>query len=511
MTAVDVGIINDNDEDSPIKIIDSNGPDDLTKDTSTSHIKRTLSKDTTTTNSSSTSNTSSNSSSSSSTTLSTDALILVKGPSKPAVPGEKVPPNAPPFILKGLPPPAIFGGKMPHVSRRSRKRPKKEPTEDTPEDDDSDQDSPERLAVRLPRETLLNITSTDMLRYVKYLRENYVLTAEQEKELKHQKRLVKNRESARNSRQKKQDQISDLQAEIEVLKQEISQLKEQNNTLIQENIALKASAHKGCDTVNDDDDDTGSSADSNSNSSSSSKNTAGKAFRLTGILFFAMLFSIGMLLDKFQSGNSNNAIFINEKSYQHEHIPHIVSPGAGAGRTILSYEGDSDKSKNIFGSKKMMSHQADQDQSIYGYVDPKNSYMTSSGSSLTYEKVNRKKKGEDNNNNFDVCRSDFRIRNAFDIKKPFWNPLNYSYIITNNAKQIYPEKYDREFGSKYLGVILPVSTFCSPMDRVSEDGKSESIYMAPEDDMVGLTCRVVDGSVIPLKSPLLKEKNRLKN
>lgn len=446
-----------NEDDTPIKITDSNN-DDVSKDSTRplpqqQHMKRPLVKN--------------GAGSSSSNTLSSDALILVKGPTKPAVPGEEIPSNAPPFILKGLPPPAIFGGKMPHVSRRSRKRPKKEPTEDMPEDEDSDVDSPERLAVRLPRETLLNITSTDMMKYVKYLRENYVLSIGQEKELKHQKRLVKNRESARNSRQKKQDQIVDLQAEIEVLKREISDLKEQNSTLLQENIALKAAVHKGCGgELGNGSADNARDADPEANS----KKTAGKAFRLTGILIFAVLLSFGAILDM---RTTNTGGFALEKRYRHEHIPHVVAPGVSqsTGRAAFSY---TDKvglsAKPVYEPSVVQSHAVLEDQG-------------------------------------DNC-SNFNIKSAFNIKEPLWNPENYSYVVIDSAKQIYPEGFNVEFGSKYLGVILPVSTFCPPADSVGGSCKTKPFYITSRDDMIGLTCRVIDGSFIPDKSPLLKKKQK---
>eukprot|EP00727_Mastigamoeba_balamuthi_P001284 m51a1_g11152 putative basic-leucine zipper transcription factor (587) ;mRNA; r:249949-251979 len=124
--------------------------------------------------------------------------------------------------------PAVLGGPMPAPSRKRKRK-------HNPDSDGEDSDDPSRLAIRLPRETLLSLTSAQMSKYVRFIRETHKLTPGQQKELKQQKRLVKNRESARLSRQRKQDHISTLEGQISELRNEMEALRGQNQALLAEN------------------------------------------------------------------------------------------------------------------------------------------------------------------------------------------------------------------------------------------------------------------------------------
>eukprot|EP00026_Physarum_polycephalum_P004772 Phypoly_transcript_04796.p1 GENE.Phypoly_transcript_04796~~Phypoly_transcript_04796.p1 ORF type:complete len:601 (+),score=111.18 Phypoly_transcript_04796:104-1804(+) len=85
--------------------------------------------------------------------------------------------------------------------------------------------------VALPRDTLLNITSQSMERYVETLQTTRHLSTDDQKELKRQKRLIKNRESAQLSRERKRAYIDQLEARIAQLVADNGQLKNDNNTL----------------------------------------------------------------------------------------------------------------------------------------------------------------------------------------------------------------------------------------------------------------------------------------
>jgi len=118
-------------------------------------------------------------------------------------------------LPKGYSLPAILGGDMPAQLKRKRRKDmteeemKKKEEAGIPESEDSD--SEERRFVRLPRETLLVMTSAQISQYIRYLRSKYTLSRGQVEELRRQKRLVKNRESAKISRNKREALVSELQ------------------------------------------------------------------------------------------------------------------------------------------------------------------------------------------------------------------------------------------------------------------------------------------------------------
>jgi len=144
--------------------------------------------------------------------------------------------------------PAILGGKLPprdiksgtkrkHVFtekelRRRRKR-------GLP--DDSDSESEERRLVRLPRRSLLTITTPQMSHFVTFMRSTVNLTPSQEDELSRQKRLVKNRECACRFRAKKELTLIEYRERLNELEDDVITLRAENDQLRQ---ALKQAEAK---------------------------------------------------------------------------------------------------------------------------------------------------------------------------------------------------------------------------------------------------------------------------
>eukprot|EP01125_Pyxidicula_operculata_P019867 TRINITY_DN7224_c0_g1_i1.p1 TRINITY_DN7224_c0_g1~~TRINITY_DN7224_c0_g1_i1.p1 ORF type:complete len:442 (-),score=134.92 TRINITY_DN7224_c0_g1_i1:178-1503(-) len=86
--------------------------------------------------------------------------------------------------------------------------------------------------VKLTREQLLELSSQDYEAYVKQIQQARALSSEEQREVKRQRRLIKNREYAQTSRNKKKEFVNTIQgqldqvvAERDSLKEEVQQLK----------------------------------------------------------------------------------------------------------------------------------------------------------------------------------------------------------------------------------------------------------------------------------------------
>lgn len=118
-------------------------------------------------------------------------------------------------------------------------------SEDIPikEEDDLDDNSPINLPEdpdqKLSREELLNLSSKKFEEYVRRLMAKRDLTSEERKELKRQRRLIKNRESAQASRQRKKNYMETLEQQVATLNSENNRLREHITALSTENKSLK--------------------------------------------------------------------------------------------------------------------------------------------------------------------------------------------------------------------------------------------------------------------------------
>lgn len=120
------------------------------------------------------------------------------------------------------------GAKPPKKDTRKRKRTKKNGDE-----------APPQTAVTLPRDELLKLSSQELEDYAENLRKVRKLTAEEEKDLRRQRRLIKNRESAQLSRVRRREHIEVIEAQLNEVQAENARLKLQVETLTAENLQLK--------------------------------------------------------------------------------------------------------------------------------------------------------------------------------------------------------------------------------------------------------------------------------
>jgi hypothetical protein len=98
---------------------------------------------------------------------------------------------------------------------------------------------PEDPDQKLSREELLNLSSKKFEEYVRRLMAKRDLTSEERKELKRQRRLIKNRESAQASRQRKKNYMETLEQQVATLNSENNRLREHITALGTENKNLK--------------------------------------------------------------------------------------------------------------------------------------------------------------------------------------------------------------------------------------------------------------------------------
>jgi len=159
--------------------------------------------------------------------------------SSPTMPATSSPDTSPlPFELSMMDPMFLAQLPQPHKTelkkedkRGSRKKRQRKEGEAP--------DSHDVSAVILSRDQLLSYTSKDLDKFTNQITEHRALTSSEERELRRQRRLIKNRESAQASRQRKKVYIDELEAEIAQLKSENLALLKQMEHMNQENSSLR--------------------------------------------------------------------------------------------------------------------------------------------------------------------------------------------------------------------------------------------------------------------------------
>ncbi|EGC30180.1 hypothetical protein DICPUDRAFT_93022 [Dictyostelium purpureum] len=104
----------------------------------------------------------------------------------------------------------------------------------------------------LPREKVLKLTSKEIEDYVSRLKQNHVLTQSEEKDLKKQRRLVKNREYASQSRSRRKVYVENIESKLQKTNQDCMSIKTQLNQVKEENKMLKKQLYSIVSTLKSD-------------------------------------------------------------------------------------------------------------------------------------------------------------------------------------------------------------------------------------------------------------------
>lgn len=128
------------------------------------------------------------------------------------------------------------------------------PTRSTPiKPKDSPISSPDAKSTTslVSRDDLLKYTSEDLEAYVKALTATRPLTTAENKEIKRQRRLIKNRESAQQSRKRKKDKVGDLETLVAQLETINEERKSRLEEIQAENVILKAEVSQLVNVIKD--------------------------------------------------------------------------------------------------------------------------------------------------------------------------------------------------------------------------------------------------------------------
>jgi len=419
-----------------------------------------------------------------------------KAPSKKH--GKKaLPVPSDPALPKGHPLPAILGGEMPAPLRRKRRKDmteeemKKKEAAGIPDSEDSD--SEERRMVRLPRSTLLVMNSSQISQYIRYLRATKTLSRGQIEELRRQKRLVKNRESAKTSRKKREALVSELQATITQMNNSLESLKKENQRLADENLRLRGALKMRDPTLFDSilkEPEAAAAAGKMFDSTAASKDTSSNnnrpTVRVASLVFFFIVLCFALFA---------HVSVLQTRAGNPTHIPKTVPHNAFKREMIPEV------SRRFYGSKPYFANQQHNGRILKGYDD-----------SSSYK-----------NSNVDDQQCKFKLPDielsgswhdrrvgGLTIHRPkVWAPesnLTYLYVSPNSyisAAQV-SEKLYAESDSPY-----PTLSFVIPLDTIRPScHKSDIESLSRKDDvLVDVRCSVQEISIIPENAAIPEDKN----
>jgi len=105
--------------------------------------------------------------------------------------------------------------------------------------------------IAIAKDDLLKFSSEDLESYVKALSSTRSLTTAEQKEIKRQRRLIKNRESAQQSRKRKKDKVGDLEGQVSQLESVNEERKAKLEEIQAENVILKAEVSQLVSVIKD--------------------------------------------------------------------------------------------------------------------------------------------------------------------------------------------------------------------------------------------------------------------
>jgi len=105
--------------------------------------------------------------------------------------------------------------------------------------------------IAISRDELLKFSSEDLEAYVKALSATRPLTTAENKEIKRQRRLIKNRESAQQSRKRKKDKVGDLEQQVSQLEAINEERKAKLDEMQAEHVILKAEVSQLVSVIKD--------------------------------------------------------------------------------------------------------------------------------------------------------------------------------------------------------------------------------------------------------------------
>ena len=210
---------------------------------------------------------------------------------------------------------------------------------------------PLETSVTLPKDVLLSISSKEFSAYADQCRKERKLSQEEIKDLRRQKRLVKNRESAQASRTRRKALLEEMKFKIADLTETNNKMNEKLAALEAENNSLKSEVAELTNIV----------SRAGAKLSNILNSYSGKPSNMTaGVCLMVILFSFGMF---FQPHNAPS--LLESSSVSHTHIPRL----RGHGRKLLSFDDSRSSNSNSGLESRMRPVSLGRDDKVHPYTN----------------------------------------------------------------------------------------------------------------------------------------------